>query len=52
MRKNQPAIDELMMLLREKDAFKVDDIEMAILETNGELSVMKKKIIISHPITT
>ena len=42
MKKNQLAIDELMMLLREKDVFKVDDVEMAILETNGELSVMKK----------
>jgi uncharacterized membrane protein YcaP (DUF421 family) len=42
MRKNQIAIDELMMLLREKGVFKVDDIEIAILETNGELSVMKK----------
>lgn len=42
MKKNQIVIDELMMLLREKGVFKVDDIEMAILETNGELSVMKK----------
>jgi uncharacterized membrane protein YcaP (DUF421 family) len=42
MKKNKIAIDELMMLLREKGVFKVDDIEMAILETNGELSVMKK----------
>lgn len=42
MKKNQIAIDELMMLLREKGVFKVDDIEMAILETNGELSIMKK----------
>lgn len=42
MKKNQLAIDELMMLLREKGIFKVDDVEIAILETNGELSVMKK----------
>jgi uncharacterized membrane protein YcaP (DUF421 family) len=42
MKKNQLAIDELMMILREKGVFKVDDIEMAVLETNGELSVMKK----------
>lgn len=42
MKKNQVAIDELMMLLREQSVFKVDDVEMAILETNGELSIMKK----------
>jgi uncharacterized membrane protein YcaP (DUF421 family) len=42
MKKNQLAIDELMMLLREKSVFKVADVEMAVLETNGELSVMKK----------
>lgn len=42
MKKNKIVIDELMMLLREKGVFKVDDIEIAILETNGELSVMKK----------
>lgn len=42
MKKNQLAIDELMMLLREKGVFKVDDVEMAVLETNGELSVLKK----------
>lgn len=30
------------MLLREKGTFKVSDVEMAVLETNGELSVMLK----------
>ena len=42
LRKNHIAIEELMMLLREKGIFKVEDVEIAILETNGELSVMKK----------
>lgn len=42
MKKNQIAIDELMMLLREKDIFKIEDVHMAIFEANGELSVMKK----------
>lgn len=42
MKKNQLAIDELMMMLREKGVFKLDDVEMAVFENNGELSVMKK----------
>lgn len=42
MKKNQLTIDELMLLLREKSIFKISDVEMAVLETNGELSVMKK----------
>lgn len=42
MKKNQLTVDELMMLLREKSVFKISDIEMAVLETNGELSIMKK----------
>lgn len=36
------AVDELMLFLREKNIFKVYDVEMAIIETNGQLSVMKK----------
>ncbi len=49
MKKNQLAIDELMKLLREEGVFKIDDVEIAILETNGELSVMKKSDL--EPIT-
>ncbi|MFP3919897.1 DUF421 domain-containing protein [Lysinibacillus telephonicus] len=49
MKKNQLAIDELMKLLREEGIFKIEDVEMAILETNGELSVMKKSDL--EPIT-
>ncbi len=49
MKKNQLAIDELMMLLREKGVFKIEDVEIAILETNGELSIMKRTDV--EPIT-
>lgn len=49
MKKNQLAIDELMKLLREEGVFKIEEVEMAILETNGELSVMKKSDV--QPIT-
>ncbi|AXI08839.1 DUF421 domain-containing protein [Oceanobacillus sp. 143] len=42
MKKNQITLDELLLLLRTQGAFRVSDVEMAVLETNGELSVMKK----------
>lgn len=36
-------IDNLMMMLREKDVFSIMEVEYAILETNGELSILKKQ---------
>lgn len=42
MKKSLITINELLMLLREKGTFKISDVEMAVLETNGELSVMLK----------
>lgn len=42
MKKSMLTIDELLMLLREQEVFKLDDVEMAVLETNGGLSIMKK----------
>ncbi|WP_245833051.1 YetF domain-containing protein [Oceanobacillus timonensis] len=42
LRKNLLTINELLMLLREKGAFNVSDVEMAVWETNGELSIMLK----------
>ncbi|MDQ0976547.1 uncharacterized membrane protein YcaP (DUF421 family) [Neobacillus niacini] len=40
--KHKMTYDDLMNGLREKDAFMIDEVEMAILETNGQISVMKK----------
>jgi len=42
MRKNKIDINELQQLLRMKDVFAVQEVENAVLETNGELSVLKK----------
>ncbi|TRM11489.1 DUF421 domain-containing protein [Lentibacillus cibarius] len=42
MKKNLMNINELVLLLREKGVFNISDVEMAVLETNGELSVMLK----------
>ncbi|MGN7177428.1 hypothetical protein BK139_13610 [Paenibacillus sp. FSL R5-0490] len=35
-------LDELQALLRQKDIFSFKDVDYAILETNGDLSVLKK----------
>jgi len=35
-------IDDLLMMLRTKDVFEVSQVEFAILELNGQLSVLKK----------
>lgn len=35
-------LDNMLMLLREKDAFSISDVEYAVLETDGKLSVLKK----------
>lgn len=37
--------DEVLMLLREQNIFSVSDVEYAIFETNGQLTVMKKTAI-------
>lgn len=42
MRKNKIDIGELQHLLRMKDVFAVQEVEYAILESNGDLSVLKK----------
>lgn len=42
LRKMRLNMDDLTMLLREKDVFAIRDVEYAILEPHGELSVVKK----------
>src|SRR5690554_5022433 len=42
MRKIRLSIEELMMKLREKNVFNVADVEFAIMEVDGKLSVQKK----------
>ncbi|MBW8351257.1 DUF421 domain-containing protein [Bacillus sp. IITD106] len=41
--KEQYSVDELMQLLRKKNAFQVADVELAVLEANGDLNVLLKK---------
>lgn len=42
LRKNKIDIGEVQHLLRMKDVFSVQEVEYAILETNGDVSVLKK----------
>lgn len=44
MRKNKVDIDEIKHLLRLKDVFSIQEVEYAILEANGDLSVLKKSL--------
>ncbi|MBT2755322.1 DUF421 domain-containing protein [Mesobacillus foraminis] len=43
LRKTQLDIDALRTMLREKDIFSLQDVEYAIFEVDGKLSVMKKE---------
>ncbi len=42
LKKTRLRLDNLIMLLREKDAFSIAEVEYAVLETDGQLSVLKK----------
>ncbi|MBS4222026.1 DUF421 domain-containing protein [Lederbergia citrea] len=41
--KEKYSVDELLELLRKKNAFQVADVEFAVLESNGDLNVLLKK---------
>lgn len=43
LKKERYTTDELLELLRKKDVFQVSDVEFALLEPTGDLSVMLKK---------
>lgn len=43
LKKEKYTTDELLELLRKKDVFQVADVEFAVLEPTGDLSVMLKK---------
>ena len=42
MRRERLNLPDLMMLLREKNAFNIGDVEYAVFETDGKLSVLLK----------
>lgn len=42
LKKNRYSIDNILHMLREKDVFDVSDVETAIIEATGDLSVLKK----------
>lgn len=43
LKKERLTSDELLLLLRKKDIFKLADVEFALMESNGEVSVLPKK---------
>lgn len=43
MKKNNMTMDTLNQLLRQKDIFDINEVDYAILELNGKLSVKKKE---------
>lgn len=43
-------VNKLMMLLREKDIFNIEDIEIAAIESDGELTILPK--LDKQPVTT
>jgi len=49
MRKQRYNFDDLMTQLREKDVRSITDVEFAILESSGSLSVLKKQQNEQHP---
>jgi len=49
LKKSKLSLEQLMLNLREKNAFRLADVELAIFETNGQVSVMKKSD--SDPVT-
>lgn len=44
LRKERYSIDNILQMLREKNIFQLDEVELAVLEANGKLSVYKKPI--------
>jgi uncharacterized membrane protein YcaP (DUF421 family) len=50
LKKVKITINKLMMQLREKDIFNVDDVALAVIESDGELTVLPKEN--KQPITT
>lgn len=42
LKKNRLDVDQLQHLLRSKDVFSIEEVEHAILETDGTISVLKK----------
>lgn len=43
MAKSRLNVDSLKMLLRAKDVFSIAEVDYAILESNGEISILRKK---------
>lgn len=52
LRKNNLDLEQLQMMLRAKDTFSVSEVAYAIYETNGSLSILKKRSMSRQPART
>lgn len=43
LKKNKLTLDSLNQTLRQKDVFNIEEVEYALLEVNGQVSILKKK---------
>lgn len=43
LKKNRYNLDDLLLLLRNKDCFNINEVEFALLENNGDLNIILKK---------
>jgi uncharacterized membrane protein YcaP (DUF421 family) len=50
MKQTRLTVDDLLMLLRKNSCFHIEEIEMAIFETDGSISVLKKSANSSFPV--
>jgi hypothetical protein len=49
LKKARVTVNDMMAMLREKNAFKLSEVEFGVLEADGQMSVMKKSE--SNPVT-
>jgi len=42
LRKERYSIDNILQMLREKDVFDINDVHIGVIESNGNLSILKK----------
>ena len=42
LKRREISVDELLMMLRDRDVFNIADVDYALLEQNGKMSILRK----------